>query len=171
MNAALESFRLFMETGGYVLWLILFVSIILWSLIIERFLFIHFSYPRMRRQWLDEWLARQDKTSWHARSIRKALISEARIKLGDKLMVIRTLIGLCPMLGLLGTVVGMIDVFEVMAMMGGSNPRAMAAGVSQATVTTMAGMVIAISSVFFSKRIEDQVNEESRHLVDMLVYD
>lgn len=171
MNAGLESFRLFMDTGGYVLWLILLLSIVLWSLIIERFLFIHMTYPRLRRQWLDEWLAREEKTSWYSRSIRNSLISQAKMKLGDKLLVIRALIGLCPMLGLLGTVVGMIDVFEVMAMIGTGNPRAMAAGVSQATVTTMAGMVIAISSVFFSKRIEDQVNEETRHLADMLVYE
>jgi biopolymer transport protein ExbB len=51
--------------------------------------------------------------------------------------------------GLMGTVTGMIQVFEVMAMQGTSNARSMAAGVSQATVPTMAGMVGALSGVFF----------------------
>ena len=55
---------------------------------------------------------------------------------------VKTLVALCPMLGLLGTVTGMIEVFDVMAA-GGGNTRGMAAGVSKATLPTMAGMVAA----------------------------
>jgi len=171
MNTAVESFRLFMETGGPVLWLILLLSILLWSLIIERFLFIYMTYPRLRRKWLDEWSERTDKKSWHARSIRDYMISQARMKLGATVPVIKTLIGLCPLLGLLGTVAGMIEVFDVMAIVGTGNPRAMASGVSQATINTMAGMVVAISGLFFSKKIEGQVEEEAHHLADLLIYE
>ena len=64
------------------------------------------------------------------------------------LPMIQTLVALCPLLGLLGTVVGMITVFEAMAVSGSGNARAMAAGVSMATVPTMAGMVGALSGVF-----------------------
>ena len=64
--------------------------------------------------------------------------------------MIKTLVSLCPLLGLLGTVTGMISVFDVMAVEGTSNARSMAAGVSLATVPTMAGMVGALSGVFAS---------------------
>jgi biopolymer transport protein ExbB len=64
--------------------------------------------------------------------------------------MIKTLVSLCPLLGLLGTVTGMIQVFDVMAVEGTSNARSMAAGVSLATVPTMAGMVGALSGVFAS---------------------
>ena len=57
------------------------------------------------------------------------------------------------MLGLLGTVTGMIEVFDVMAS-GGGNTRGMAAGVSKATLPTMAGMVAAISGMLFSIQLE-----------------
>ncbi len=171
MNTVVESFRLFMETGGTVLWLILLLSVVLWSLIIERFLFFYMTYPRLRRRWLDEWGERTDRKSWYARSIRDYMISQARMRLGATVPVIKTLIGLCPLLGLLGTVGGMIEVFDVMAVIGTGNPRAMASGVSQATINTMAGMVVAISGLFFSRKIEGQVEEEAHHLADLLIYE
>jgi biopolymer transport protein ExbB len=74
------------------------------------------------------------------------------------------------MLGLLGTVVGMIHVFDVMSVTGNGNARAMASGISKATITTMAGMVIAISGLYFSKLIEERVSDESHHLADLLKY-
>jgi biopolymer transport protein ExbB len=57
---------------------------------------------------------------------------------------------LAPLFGLLGTVTGMIEVFQVMAFSGGGDARAMAGGVSKATLPTMAGMVVALSGVFAS---------------------
>ena len=68
--------------------------------------------------------------------------------LNQYLMLIKTLVAICPMVGLLGTVTGMITVFETMATHGTGNPRLMAAGISMATVPTMAGMVAALSGLF-----------------------
>ena len=167
----IESFQAFMETGGTVLWLILLLSIALWGLIIERFMFIHQVYPEHREQWLATWRARDDKQSWHAQSIRRFFISQAKMELGRSVMIIKVLIALCPLLGLLGTVLGMIHVFDVMAVIGTSNARAMATGISQATLTTMAGMVIAISGLYFSKLIEDRVDDEAHHLADLMTYE
>jgi len=56
---------------------------------------------------------------------------------------------LLPMLGLLGTVTGMINVFEVIALHGTGNPQEMAFGISQALLTTASGLVIAIPVIFF----------------------
>lgn len=160
-----------MDAGGTVLWLIMLLSILLWSLIIERYLFIRLTYPQFRRQWITDWKARVDKQSWQSRSIRAYYIAQAKMELGKTVTIIKTLITLCPLLGLLGTVTGMIETFDVMAVIGTGNARAMANGVSEATVTTMAGMVVAISCLYFSKRIEDQVEEEARHLADLLTYE
>ncbi|MDO9142255.1 MAG: MotA/TolQ/ExbB proton channel family protein, partial [Methylobacter sp.] len=54
---------------------------------------------------------------------------------------------------------------------GTSNAKAMASGVSQATIPTMAGMVIAIGGLYFSKRIEQRVSDETHRLTDLLKYD
>ena len=69
-----------------------------------------------------------------------------------------------PLLGLLGTVTGMIEVFEVMAISGSGNPRSMAAGVSKATIPTMAGMVVALSGVIASTLLSRFAHRKVEHL-------
>ena len=75
---------------------------------------------------------------------------------------------LCPLLGLLGTVTGMIEVFEVMAISGSGNPRSMASGVSMATVPTMAGMVAALSGVAMTAYLETKARREREFIADEL---
>ena len=77
-------------------------------------------------------------------------ISQAKIEISKNLSIIQTCVMLAPLFGLLGTVTGMIEVFQVMAFNGGGDARAMAGGVSKATLPTMAGMVVALSGVFAS---------------------
>lgn len=166
----IDSIRTFLDTGGIVLWLILFVSIILWCLIGERLLYLWLFYPELKQRYLEGWVKRLDKNSAAALSIRDCIISEAKISMNKSLPVIKMLISLCPLLGLLGTVTGMIHVFDVMAVTGTGNARAMASGVSQATIPTMAGMVIAISGLYFNRLIEERVSDETHHLADLLTY-
>ena len=65
-----------------------------------------------------------------------------------RLRRIRALVALCPMLGLLGTVTGMIEVFDVMAIAGSGNARGMAAGVSKAAPAPFPAVTLPISSSF-----------------------
>lgn len=162
--------RDFLNTGGDVLWVILAVSFILWSLITERFIFLRLFYPKMKQQWLEQWQLRPDKHSVNSINIRESIISQAKIELAKTLPMIKMLVRLCPLLGLLGTVTGMIHVFDVMAVTGTGNARAMASGVSKATIPTMAGMVIAIAGLYFNKLIEEKTQLEIHHLADLLKY-
>jgi biopolymer transport protein ExbB len=82
--------------------------------------------------------------------------------------MIKSLIALCPLLGLLGTVTGMIEVFDVLAIAGSGNARAMAEGVSRATIPTMAGMVAALSGLYWAARLTRRVEKESRKFSDQL---
>jgi biopolymer transport protein ExbB len=85
--------------------------------------------------------------------------------------MIQTFVALCPLLGLLGTVTGMIDVFQVLAVSGSGNVRAMAGGVSRATVPTMAGMVGALSGVLFVTLLSRRAAREVEFLEDSLTTD
>ena len=75
------------------------------------------------------------------------------------------------LLGLLGTVTGMISVFEVMAVSGTGNARSMAAGVSRATIPTMAGMVGALSGVFLVTVLTRTVKRRIQFLEDEMTMD
>ena len=80
--------------------------------------------------------------------IRDRFLAEAKTSINRNTTLIKTCIALAPLFGLLGTVTGMIEVFQVMAFSGGGDARAMAGGVSKATLPTMAGMVVALSGIF-----------------------
>ena len=154
--------RDFLEAGGYVLWAILLLSTLLWTLIFERYLFLRWVYPPYLAEKLRYWQQRPDRTSWYARKIREALLSEISLRLNRSLGFIGTLIAICPLMGLLGTVIGMVHVFDVMAHLGSGNARAMATGISLATIPTMAGMVVALSGLFFSAHLQQRVEHEDR---------
>ena len=93
------------------------------------------------------------------------------MQINQYLPVIKTLVALCPLLGLLGTVTGMIEVFNIMAVTGGGDAKSMAGGVSRATVPTMAGMVAALSGVFANTYVTRVAERESAFLEDNLTTD
>lgn len=143
----------FMQQGGQVLWWLAAVVALCWLLVIERVIYLMWSFPRQRKVWIAQWHQRDDHHSWYAHAIRDRWVSEAHIALHQYLNLIKVLVAICPMLGLLGTVTGMISVFDVMATQGSSQPQLMASGISLATLPTMAGMVAALAGMFVHARL------------------
>ena len=166
----LEAVRDFMDRGGDVLYLILVVTFFMWALILERQWYYRRLFPAEAREAIGTWQARQDQSSWYASQVRDLLISRVRQNLEHSLLMVKTLVAVCPLLGLLGTVTGMIEVFDVMAIAGGGNVRAMAAGVSKATIPTMAGMVAALSGLYFSVSMERFAKRETERVADHLTH-
>ena len=163
-----EAIRDFTETGGQVLLVIGLLIFVMWMLILERMLYVFIWHKNFKNETITTWRARNDRSSWNAEQIRIAMISRVSLKLKSSLPIIQALVALCPLLGLMGTVTGMIQVFDVMAMSGGGNARSMAAGVSKATIPTMAGMVGALSGVFASTWLTRTAKAERTHLEDAL---
>lgn len=158
----------FIDMGGPVLLIIGALLALMWCLIFERAFYFNSGLKTDLKDVIKEWQERPDKKSWYARRIREAMISETVMKINQNMGLIKTLVAMAPMLGLLGTVTGMIEVFHVMAVTGGSDPKLMAGGVSKATVPTMAGMVTALSGVFAQAYLTRIVEQESALLEDHL---
>ncbi len=163
-----EAIRDFFEAGGGVLYWILFVTIFMWTLIVERIWYLYFELPRRRKAELERWNARPDRTSWAAKRIRDGVISRVSVDAHRWILVIKTLMAILPLLGLFGTVWGMIQVFEIMAIFGTGNARLMAGGVSKATIPTMAGLVAALSGLYLSTHLEHKADTEVERLEDVL---
>jgi biopolymer transport protein ExbB len=166
---AYAAVRDFVETGGDVLLVIAVVTFGMWVLILERYWFYAWAHPKAADRVQEEWDAREDHQSWFAHKIRLLLLTDVDIELQRGLQIIKSLVALCPMLGLLGTVTGMIEVFDVMAIAGGGNVRGMAGGISKATLPTMAGMVAALSGLIFSVQLERRATREGDRMSDRLV--
>ena len=142
-----ESIAVFMDRGGPVLNLIAILLFVKWTLILERFWFLATVHKKNVNAAMAEWNARTDKNSWHARAIRQELISRVSLDLRSTLPIIEVLVVICPLFGLLGTVTGMITVFQAITLFGTGDPKIMAGGISGALVTTVLGIVVAVPTI------------------------
>jgi biopolymer transport protein ExbB len=115
-----------------------------------------------------EWDSIEDHSTWKAEQIKEKLISQAKTEVNRYLSLVNTCVALAPLFGLLGTVTGMIEVFQVMAFTGGGDARSMAGGVSKATLPTMAGMTTALSGVFATIYLNSARNREEILIKDTI---
>lgn len=164
-SRALEQF---MTSGGPVLWWLAALILVFWLIVIERVFFLLFAFPNKQKNWLDSWRERDDHHSWYAQKEREAWMNQAHLLLFQNVNILKLVISLFPMLGLLGTVTGMISVFDVLAIEGTSQPRLMASGISMATLPTMAGLVAALVGVFCYSHLFSVLRKREIHLEKLM---
>ena len=171
MDGLAQVLLAFMEQGGEVLWLIAALLFVMWTLIFERVWYLKFAWKQDATKVIAKWEGRAERKSWEAKQIRTMLLSQASMQINQFMPMIKAMVALCPLLGLLGTVWGMIEVFNVMAVTGGGDAKSMAEGVQKATIPTMAGMVAALSGVFANTYITRIAQREGKLLWDNLTTD
>jgi biopolymer transport protein ExbB len=135
------------EGGTFVIWIFM-CGVVLWALVLERWWYFRFVYPRQEAELLERWNARTERNSWAARSIRTAMISRLNGGMTTNFPMLRALVPLAPLLGLIGTVSGMLEVFDSMALRGSADARSMASGVSHAMICAMSGLAVSISGLY-----------------------
>ncbi len=165
---ALNGLKDFFLMGGPILWPIFFTALAMLSFVMERMAYYMFAHKPAKAKLVAEWNARSDRKSWKAHAIRDEMVSKIKAQTETFVSIIKTLVAIAPLLGLLGTVWGMIEVFDVMALSGSSNARDMAGGVFKATIPTMAGMVIALVGLFLSNFVERKSRRETARFADSL---
>lgn len=165
-----ESVDAFIEAGGWVLPWIFLAGLVMWTLIVERWWYFSRSFRREREAMVRLWKARPEHKSWHARQIRRMFISRANARLTGSLPLIRVIVPLAPLLGLLGTVSGMLEVFDGMSLLGYADARTMSDGVSHAMIATLAGLAVSLSGIFFIGRFQSKSRVETELFADALEY-
>ena len=157
-----------MSAGGSVLWLIAILAAFMWAIILERIWYLNTGHKTYMQELSAEWEAVGDHTTWRAQQIKDKLTSQAKTEVNRYLSLVNTCVALAPLFGLLGTVTGMIEVFQVMAFTGGGDARSMAGGVSKATLPTMAGMTTALSGVFATIYLTSAKNREENSIKEII---
>jgi biopolymer transport protein ExbB len=178
------------QSGGPVMWPLLACSFIALAVILERMLF-WLAFMRHRDSFLagevlelasrGDWNAIRKQTGKSRDYVIRVMVSgilhrdydmgrameaeaESQVRRMQRFMsVLDTMITVSPLLGIFGTVLGIITSFKVLGTAGIDDPRAVTGGIAQALVTTAAGLGIAIISVFpynyFNSRVEHAVHE------------
>jgi biopolymer transport protein ExbB len=157
------------EGGPFVLWIFL-CGFLMWTLVIERAWYFARVLPGEARETLARWQERHDHRSWSARQIRRAMISRVNTAMNANLVLLRVLVPLSPLLGLIGTVSGMLEVFDSMALRGSADARAMASGVSEAMICTLTGLAVSITGLYPNYYFQARARLETELLADKLVY-
>ncbi len=104
-------------------------------------------------------IARHDKSR---QQVKEAIEDIGRLEAANLerfLNILGTIAGIAPLLGLLGTVTGMIKAFSVISHAGIGNPQMLAGGISEALITTAAGLTVAIPSFVFYKLLRSRVDK------------
>ncbi|WP_324171088.1 MotA/TolQ/ExbB proton channel family protein [Sulfurimonas sp.] len=147
----------FIERGGDVLIVIFIVALAMWSVILDK-LFYHF-FVYKKKIYL---IKIQNK------QLNKMSFLSTKNKIENGMNFIKISIMVAPLLGLLGTVTGMIEVFDTISILGNSDARAMSSGISQATIPTMVGMSVALSGMIFKTYLEQVNKKKLRFLSEKL---
>ena len=156
------------DGGGPFVFLIFLNGVVMWTLIIERFWYFKRILPGETQEAITKWNARSDHLSWCARQIRDAMISRLRNGMTANLLLMRVLVPLAPLLGLIGTVSGMLEVFDSMALRGSADARTMATGVSHAMFCTMSGLAVSILGLLPNYYFTNQVRIRTELFADQL---
>jgi biopolymer transport protein ExbB len=156
--------------GGPFVLLIFSAGVLMWTLIIERYWYFARVLPKQAAELQSQWLARSDRTSWCARQIRTAMISRLNAAMTTGFPVMQVLVPMSPLLGLIGTVTGMLEVFDSMALRGNADARSMASGVSAAMICTMTGLAVSITGLYPVHYFRTRATRETELLADKLSF-
>ena len=184
----------YMSTGGAVMWPLAVVSLAMWLLIIERTLFIRRLYRRpmcFNEAWehvrdgripaaekdggavallLVRFIPAQSGNPRLDRSILNENVMRLNHNLKGHLDTIGVLAAIAPLLGLLGTVTGMMTTFDVMAIFGTGNAKAMAGGISEALITTETGLLVAIPGLYMKGFLDRRAGNLARRITAVGLY-
>jgi biopolymer transport protein ExbB len=155
--------------GPFVFW-IFTCGVIMWTLLIERFYYFKRVLPGEAKSMLESWNARRDHVSWAARQIRQTMISRLNVGMTANFPLMRVLVPLSPLLGLVGTVSGMLEVFDSMALRGSADARTMASGVSHAMICTLSGLAVSITGLYPMYYFTSRAKRETELLADQFIF-
>jgi biopolymer transport protein ExbB len=153
------------EGGPYVVW-IYACGVLLWTLVLERIWYFRKVLPGQAAAMHARWQSRSEHRSWCSRQIRTAMISRLNAAMNANLTLMQVLVPLSPLLGLIGTVSGMLEVFDSMALRGSADARTMASGVSHAMICTMTGLAVSITGLYPVYYFRSRVRRETELLAD-----
>jgi len=154
------------EGGGPFVFWIFTTGVVMWTLLIERYYYFSRVLPGESKSMLETWTQRRDHVSWRARQIRQAMISRLNAGMTTNFPLMRVLVPLAPLLGLIGTVSGMLEVFDSMALRGSADARTMASGVSHAMICTLTGLAVSITGLYPMYYFTSRARRETELLAD-----
>ena len=182
------------RAGGVVMVPLIILSLVMWLLILERAFFFRRLYkknmnsstalslvrenslpdPKMYRGAVSllvtEFIRNRSGSAQLDRHLLDAAVARINRRMTRSLAVIGVLAAMAPLMGLLGTVTGMITTFDVLAIFGTGNAKAMAGGISESLITTQTGLIGAIPGLYMKGFLDRRAEHLSQRIQRMGLY-
>ena len=156
--------------GGEILFVIILVALVMWALIIERYLYFAFSRKHTEAQYAQLWETIEDKTIAERRMLKSYYLSEYQIQSERGIIWIQQFIKVSLLLGLLGTVFGLISVFESQQLFATSvSAMHISSSIAHTIIPTTAGLLVSLSGLFFANHLHNLAHQATTRL-DHLLY-
>ena len=182
------------RAGGVVMVPLIILSLVMWLLIIERAFFFRRLYKKnmnsktalalVRENTLPdpktyrgavsllvtEFIQNRSGSARLDRHLLDAAVIRINRRMTRSLAIIGALAAMAPLMGLLGTVTGMITTFDVLAIFGTGNAKAMAGGISESLITTQTGLIVAIPGLYMKGFLDRRAEHLSQRIQRMGLY-
>jgi len=182
------------RAGGVVMVPLVILSLVMWLLILERAFFFRRLYKKnmnsstalslVRENTLPdpniyrgavsllvtEFIQNRSGSAQLDRHLLDAAVTRINRRMTRSLAVIGVLAAMAPLMGLLGTVTGMITTFDVLAIFGTGNAKAMAGGISESLITTQTGLIVAIPGLYMKGFLDRRAEHLSQRIQRMGLY-
>lgn len=178
------------ENGGFIMYILLFASILSLGIVLEK-LYYFFLYEKKIRKITDSIENNQinsverllhllknenkktSKTNYlYLEERAREFTLETMLKLDDKLWILNLIANLSTMMGLFGTVTGMISAFNVIAVAGTGDPKLLADGISKALITTAGGLSVGMPTMvfanYFGRKSDETIEKMEKATVEYL---
>lgn len=178
------------ENGGFIMYILLFASILSLGIVLEK-LYYFFLYEKKIRKITDSIENNQinsverllhllknenkktSKTNYlYLEEKAREFTLETMLKLDDKLWILNLIANLSTMMGLFGTVTGMISAFNVIAVAGTGDPKLLADGISKALITTAGGLSVGMPTMvfanYFGRKSDETIEKMEKATVEYL---
>jgi biopolymer transport protein ExbB len=184
----------YLYTGGMVMLPLVLISVVMWLLIVDRALFFRRLYrknmglqtawehirdnrmpdPQQYRGAVSLLVARFQVRRSHDKALDRFILDETVLSinrsLNDYLAFIGVLAAVAPLMGLLGTVTGMIGTFDILSVFGTGNAKGMAGGISEALITTQTGLLVAIPGLYMKGFLERRARNLQQRVAQVGYY-
>lgn len=159
--------RLF-SGGALVLTLIFLLAAALWTLIIERYWYFLFVHPDVLENALQIWNRRANGPVHLARRARRQILTDVSAQMSRYVTLIQSLVAVIFLLGLLGSVGGMIKVLDALTVSGDASTLALSRAIGTAAIPVVTALAVVITGVMFGQELRQRVIRETRLLRDKL---
>ena len=167
-NLAYNPFYEFHAMRGEILIALIISAFIMWSMIVERYLYFAFSRKHAQTKYLQQWQTTRSEIVAERRLLKSYYLSECRLQSESSIGWIQLFTKVSLLLGLLGTVIGLVSVFESQLLAASDSSSQISSSIALTIIPTATGLLVSLSGLLFASHLRKLADNSVSRLNSLL---